>query len=117
MPPRDEPDDGIANEPGSGSRTPMLLRLFVTGSTRKSARAITNLKRICDAHAAAGYHLEVVDLYQEPGAAQGEQILAAPTLIKKLPPPVRRLIGDMSDEQRVLKGLDLQPSSVEPAGE
>ena len=88
---------------------PMLLRLFVTGSTRKSARAITNLKRICDEHAAGAYHLEIVDLYQEPGAAAGEQILAAPTLIKKLPPPVRRLIGDLSDEQRVLTGLDLAP--------
>lgn len=85
-----------------------LLRLYVTGSTPQSIRAIENIKKICDKHLKGRYELEVVDLYQNPGLAHGEQIIAAPTLIKKLPQPLRRIIGDMSNTERVLVGLDLR---------
>jgi circadian clock protein KaiB len=85
-----------------------LLRLYVTGATGKSARAIENIKKICEEHLKGHYRLEVVDLYQKPALAKGEQILAAPTLIKKLPLPLRRLVGDMSNAERVIVGLDLK---------
>ena len=85
-----------------------LLRLYVTGSTPQSMRAIENIKKICEEHLKGRYELEVVDLYQKPNLANGEQIIAAPTLIKKLPQPLRRIIGDMSNTERVLVGLDLR---------
>jgi len=84
------------------------LRLYVTGTTPQSARAIANIKKLCEIYLKGRYELDVVDLYQQPQLAQGEQIIAAPTLIKKLPLPQRRIIGDMSMSQRVLAGLDLQ---------
>ena len=86
-----------------------LLRLYVTGTTGKSVRAIQNVRRICEEHLRGLYDLEVVDIYKNLPLARGDQIIAAPTLIKRLPAPLRRLIGDMSDEQRVLVGLDLRP--------
>jgi circadian clock protein KaiB len=86
-----------------------LLRLYVTGTTGRSMRAIQNVRRICDEHLRGLYDLEVVDIYKNLPLARGDQIIAAPTLIKRLPVPLRRLIGDMSDEQRVLVGLDLRP--------
>ncbi|MEZ0326403.1 MAG: circadian clock KaiB family protein [Fimbriimonas sp.] len=86
-----------------------VLRLFVTGSTPRSLRAITNLKAICEEHLAGRYTLEVVDLYQQPELAKQNNLIAAPTLIKSLPDPIRRVIGDMSDEDQVLLGLDVQP--------
>jgi circadian clock protein KaiB len=85
-----------------------ILRLYVAGQTPKSVLAITNIKRICEEELQGQYDLEVIDLYQQPQLAQGEQIIAVPTLIKKLPPPLRRIIGDMSDTERVLVGLDLR---------
>ena len=85
-----------------------VLRLYVTGSTPQSLRAITNVKKFCEEYLKGRYELEVIDLYQQPQLAQGEQIIAAPTLIKKLPLPLRRIIGDMSKTERVLVGLDLQ---------
>jgi len=85
-----------------------VLRLYVTGMTPQSAQAIANIKKICEEHLYGHYELEVVDLYQNPQLAKGEQIIAAPTLIKKLPLPLRRIIGNMSDIERVLVGLDLQ---------
>lgn len=85
-----------------------LLRLYVAGSTPQSVRAIENIKRICEEHLKGRYELEVVDLYQRPNLANGEQIIAAPTLIKKLPQPLRRIIGDMSNTERVLVGLDIK---------
>ena len=85
-----------------------LLRLYVTGSTPASERAIINIKKLCEEHLRGRYDLEVVDLYQKPHLAKGEQIIAAPTLIKKLPLPLRRVIGDMSNFERVLVGLDLR---------
>jgi len=85
-----------------------VLCLYVTGTTPKSTRAIANVKRICEEELKGRYDLEVVDLYQQPGLAKGMQIIAAPTLIRKLPLPLRRIIGDMSRTERVLVGLDLR---------
>jgi len=86
-----------------------VLRLYVTGTTPKSVRAIANIKHICEGHLRGRYELEVIDIYQQPSLATGEQIVAVPTLIKKLPPPLRRLIGDLSDTEHVLLGLDIRP--------
>jgi circadian clock protein KaiB len=86
-----------------------VLRLYVTGMTPKSVRAIVNVKRICEEHLRGRYELDIIDIYQQPKLARGEQIIAVPTLIKKLPKPLRLLIGDMSDDARVLLGLDLVP--------
>lgn len=85
------------------------LRLYVAGQTRKSLAAITNLKRLCEEHLAGAYHIEVIDLLQRPELAQGDQILAIPTLVRKLPAPMRKIIGDLSNTERVLIGLDLRP--------
>ena len=84
-----------------------VLRLYVTGTTPQSLRAIANVKKLCEEYLKGRYQMEVVDLYQQPQLAQGEQIIATPTLIKKLPLPLRRIIGDMSKTERVLVGLDL----------
>lgn len=86
-----------------------VLRLYVTGTTPRSMRAIENLKQICEEHLQGRYDLEVVDIYQQPSLARGEQIVALPTLIKKLPHPLRRIIGDLSDTEHVLFGLDITP--------
>ena len=86
-----------------------LLRLYVVGATSGSQRAIANLREICETELAGRYELEVIDIYQQPTLAAGEQIIAAPTLVKQLPLPVRKLVGDMSDRDRVLLGLDLRP--------
>ncbi|MGZ3569619.1 MAG: circadian clock KaiB family protein [Thermodesulfobacteriota bacterium] len=86
-----------------------VLRVYVTGMTPKSTQAIQNIKRICDEKLYGLYNLEVIDIYQRPLLAQGEQIIATPTLIKKLPLPLRRFIGDMSDKERIVLGLDLRP--------
>ena len=85
-----------------------VLRLYVTGMTPKSIRAISNLKKICEEHLGGRYDLQVIDIYQQPTLAKGEQIIAAPTLIKKLPLPLRRLIGDMSNTEKILLGLDMK---------
>jgi circadian clock protein KaiB len=85
-----------------------ILRLYVAGLMPKSTLAIANIKKICEEHLQGQYELEVIDLYQQPQLAQGDQIVAVPTLIKNLPPPLRRVIGDMSDTERVLVGLDLR---------
>jgi circadian clock protein KaiB len=84
-----------------------VFRLYVTGTTPRSTRAITNVKKICEEHLSGHYRLEVIDLYQRPDLAQDEQIIAAPTLIKQLPLPVRRVLGDMSKTERVLFVLGL----------
>jgi circadian clock protein KaiB len=90
------------------SKDKYILRLYVTGTTRRSVLAITNLKKICEEYLEGRYELEVIDLYQMPSLAKDEQIIAAPTLIKKLPLPFRRIIGDMSNIEKVLLGLDLR---------
>lgn len=85
------------------------LRLYVAGQTAKSLQAFANLKRICEQHLAGKYRIEVMDLLKNPQLARGDQILALPTLVRKLPEPVRRIIGDLSNTERVLVGLDLRP--------
>jgi circadian clock protein KaiB len=85
-----------------------ILKLYVAGATPRASLAIKNITDICQKHLAGRYKLEVIDIYQQPTLAKGEQIIAAPTLIKKLPLPLRRLIGSMADEKRVLVGLDLK---------
>jgi circadian clock protein KaiB len=91
-----------------------ILRLYITGLTPRSSRAVENLKAVCEEYLQGHYELEIVDIYQHPNLMEGEQIFAAPTLIKKLPEPLRRLVGDMSDKDRVLLGLDLKPKKKEP---
>lgn len=86
-----------------------VLRLYITGLTGRSMRAIANIKEICESHLKGRYQLEVIDIYKNPSLGKGEQIIASPTLIKKLPLPLRRFIGDLSDTERILLGLDLQP--------
>jgi len=88
------------------------LRLYVAGQTPKSLEAFANLKRICEEHLAGKYHIEVIDLLQNPQLARGDQILAIPTLVRRLPEPVRKIIGGLSNTERVLVGLDLRPRMV-----
>lgn len=86
-----------------------VLRLYVAGTTSKSIRAVANIKQICESSLKNRYDLEVIDIYQQPVLVKGEQIIAAPTLVKRLPLPLRKFIGDMSDTERILVGLDLRP--------
>ncbi len=86
------------------------LRLYVAGQTPKSIAAFANLKKLCEEHLKSRYSIEVIDLLQSPQLAKGDQILAVPTLVRKLPVPVRKIIGDLSNTERVLVGLDLRPS-------
>jgi circadian clock protein KaiB len=92
----------------SASEDRYVLKLYVTGMTPKSVKAIENIRKICEKYLKGRYELEVIDVYQKPVLAMGEQIIAAPTLIKKLPLPIRRFIGDMSDKEKILLGLDLR---------
>ena len=92
------------------SKAPMFeLRLYVAGQTAKSLAACANLKRICETHLAGQYRIEIIDLSKNPKLAAGDQILALPTLVRRLPKPVKKIIGDLSNEERVLVGLDLRP--------
>lgn len=86
------------------------LRLYVAGQTAKSLAAFANLKRVCEEHLAGKYKIEVIDLVVSPQLARGDQIVAIPTLVRKLPAPIRKIIGDMSNTERVLVGLNLRPS-------
>jgi circadian clock protein KaiB len=88
-----------------------VLRLYVAGITPRSTRAISNIRKICEEHLKGRYELDIVDIYQHPVLAKGEQIIAAPTLLKKLPLPLRRFIGDMSNTKKILLGLDLREKS------
>lgn len=85
------------------------LRLYVAGQTAKSIVALANLKRICETHLAGEYSVEIIDLTKKPALAAGDQIFAVPTLVRRFPEPVRKIIGDLSNEERVLVGLDVQP--------
>jgi circadian clock protein KaiB len=93
----------------SGAPEMWNLRLYVAGQTPRAIAALENLKKICEEHLAGQYNIEVVDLLQNPQLARGDQILAVPTLVRKLPEPVRKIIGDLSNTERVLVGLDLRP--------
>ena len=86
-----------------------VLRLYVAGATPRSTEAILNIKKFCEEFLKGRYELEVIDIYQQPVLAKGEQIIAVPTLVKKLPPPIRKFIGSMYDVDRILVGLDLKP--------
>jgi circadian clock protein KaiB len=85
------------------------LRLYVAGQTPRSLRAFTNLRKICDEHLAGRYNIEIIDLLQDPQLGRGDQILALPTLVRRLPTPIKKIIGDLSNTERVLVGLDLRP--------
>jgi circadian clock protein KaiB len=88
------------------------LRLYVAGHTEKSLRAIKNLNRICTEHLEGRYSIEVIDLLERPQLAEGDQILAIPTLVRRLPEPIKKIIGDLSNEERVLIGLDIRPHAL-----
>ena len=94
-----------------GEGNVLELRLYIAGQTRKSIAALTNLRKICDEHLAGRYRVEVIDLIDDPQRAQHDQILAIPTLVRRLPEPIRRIIGDLSNSERVLVGLDVKPAS------
>jgi circadian clock protein KaiB len=105
---QDCPDPGPDD---SSSAERWELRLYVAGQTPRAITAFANLKKLCERHLAGCYTIEVIDLLQNPTLAAGEQILAVPTLVRKLPEPVKKIIGDLSNEERVLVGLDLRPRS------
>ena len=105
--------------PGKGKKTKSdategiwNLRLYVAGQTNKSITAFANLKNICDEHLAGKYRIEVIDLLKNPQLAKGDQIIAIPTLVRKLPEPLKRIIGDLANTERVLVGLDIRPASL-----
>lgn len=102
-----EHSSGSTGVPPNDTR--YLLRLYVTGTTPRSTRAIENIRRVCEDHLKGRYELEVIDIYQNPDAAGEAQIIAAPTLIKTLPAPLRRVIGDLSDREKLLTGLNITP--------
>jgi circadian clock protein KaiB len=99
----------MTDEPNDGRNGHYKLRLFVTGSTPRSARAIANMRKICEENLHGQYDLEVVDVYANPDATRELQVIATPTLVKILPEPLRRIIGDLSDREKVLAGLNLTP--------
>jgi circadian clock protein KaiB len=100
-------DPGEAANPDHGNGF-YKLRLYVAGQTPKSLAAIVNLKKVCDEHLAGHYDIEVIDLIKDPQLAAGDQILAVPTLVRRLPEPLKRIIGDLSNTERVLVGLDIR---------
>ncbi len=92
------------------------LRLYVAGQTPKAARAFANLRKICEEHLAGRYRIEVIDLLEDPQLGRGDQILALPTLVRRLPQPIKKIIGDLSNTERVLVGLDLRSRREDPLG-
>lgn len=98
-----------ANQPDQAERELWQLRLYVAGQTPKSVTAFANLKKLCEEHMHGQYHIEIVDLLQHPELAQQDKILAIPTLVRRLPPPIRQIIGDLSNHEKVLVGLDIRP--------
>lgn len=108
------PPESPATDPNHGERNEKLweLRLYVAGQTPNSITAFANLKKICEEHLAGQYRIEVIDLLENPTLARGDQILAVPTLVRKLPEPMKKIIGDLSNTERVLIGLDLRPINV-----
>ncbi len=101
--------NGHSPQADNGEPNRWNLRLYVAGQTPRSLTAFKNLKDICEEYLKGKYHIEVVDLMENPTLARGDQILAIPTLVRKLPQPIRKIIGDLSDTERVLVGLDIQP--------
>jgi circadian clock protein KaiB len=103
-----------ATEGAKGDEDIVELRLYIAGQTRKSIAALTNLRRICEEHLAGRYRVEVIDLMENPEQAQRDQIVAIPTLVRRLPEPIRRIIGDLSNSERVLVGLEVERRPAEP---
>ena len=103
-----KPAKGKLAQNGTDGKT-WQLRLYVAGQTPKSIRAFGNLKQLCENHLAGAYSIEIVDLLKNPALARGDQIVAIPTLVRKLPEPMRKIIGDLSNTERVLVGLDIRP--------
>ena len=103
-----EPEFNLARSDEPESQELWELRLYVAGVTPNSLAAFENLKRLCEQHLAGRYRIEVVDLLEQPQLAKGDQILAIPTLVRRLPPPLRKIIGDLSDREKVLLGLNLE---------
>ena len=101
--------NGGASQSDNADAARWNLRLYVAGQTPRSLSAFKNLKQICEEYLKGQYHIEVVDLMENPTLARGDQILAIPTLVRKLPQPIRKIIGDLSNTERVLVGLDIQP--------
>ena len=99
--------EGATATPSPGDQT-YSLRLYVAGQTPKSVLAFTNLKQICEQHLLGRYQIEIIDLLENPQLARGDQILAVPTLVRRLPEPIKKIIGDLSNTERVLVGLDLR---------
>ena len=106
MPKKSKP---VTATPSSPSPESWNLRLYVAGMTPRAVAAFDNLKKLCEVHLAGRYHIEVIDLLEKPKLAAGDQIIAVPTMVRKLPPPMKKIIGDLSNEERVLVGLDLRP--------
>ncbi len=100
---------GSKREKTSGKKKEWELRLYVAGQTAKSLTAFSNLKAICEEHLKGQYRIEVIDLLENPKLARGDQILALPTLVRRLPTPLKKIIGDLSNKERVLVGLDVRP--------
>ncbi len=98
--------------PDPSAAAGFVLHLYITGATPNSTRAVRNLKEICEQHLPGRYELQIIDIYQQPNLAEQEQIIAAPTLVKKFPLPVRRLIGDLSERGKVLAALGLRPAGM-----
>jgi circadian clock protein KaiB len=93
-----------------------ILRLYVAGQSARSAAPLRNLEAICEQHLAGRYRIEIIDLLKQPQLARGDQIVAVPTLVRHLPPPMKKIIGDLSNEERVLVGLDLRPRRARVGG-
>ncbi len=101
------------DEAGDGRDIKYVLRLYISGATSRSEEAIRNIRRICEEELKGRYDLEVIDIYQQPELARKEQIIGAPTLIRKLPLPLRKLVGDMSNREKVIVGLEILPEKKE----
>ena len=100
--------NGADQLPAKDAAETWYLRLYVAGETPRATAALANLKKLCEEHLSGRYQIEVVDLLKNPRLAAGDQILAVPTLVRRLPPPMKKIIGDLSNEERVLVGLDLR---------
>jgi len=105
------PDSDVSGS-SSAAADAWVLRLYIAGQTPKSLAAISNLHHICEEHLAGKFHIEVIDLLENPQLAEGDKIIAIPTLVRKLPEPIRKIIGDLSDTEKTLVGLQLKPKAV-----
>jgi len=106
MPKKSKPDTATPSSPSPESWN---LRLYVAGMTPRAVAALDNLKKLCEVHLTGRYEIEVIDLLENPKLAAGDQIIAVPTMVRRLPPPMKKIIGDLSNQERVLVGLDLRP--------